>query len=147
MSITSTPPLSTCVTIDRAPFLLSYASRVLLLGSCFSTSIGKRLLKDQFQIQLSPFGIVYDVSAMADQLELLMSDQVFNPDDLIFDGELYHSLTHHGNYSGTNAQGVADLLNQELGTARAFLQRADWLLLTWATTRTFTHLETGRRVE
>ncbi|MCF8236842.1 MAG: GSCFA domain-containing protein [Saprospiraceae bacterium] len=145
MSLTSPPPFTTSLPLEQAPFRLSYTSRIVLMGSCFSTAIAERLMKDQFQIWTSPFGIVYDVSAMADQLELLLSDRLMTRNDLIHDGELYHSLLHHGQFSGNDPGQVVDCMNQELELARAFLRSAEWLLLTWATSRSFTHIESGRR--
>ncbi len=146
MSSTQHVRLSTPVQVPLAPFGLDHSTLSMLIGSCFSTSIHDRLSNDQFQARISPFGIVYDASAMADQMTFLLSDHLFTKNDLLFDGELYHSLIHHGSYSGPESETVLDRINQDIIQARHDLEQLDLLILTWASTRSFTHIQTGRRV-
>lgn len=145
MSSPSHIRFSTPVQVSPAPFSMDYTTPSLLIGSCFSTSIHERLCADQFPAKCSPFGIVYDAAAMADQLAVLLADNLFTPDDLLFDGELYHSLAHHGCYSGTEAEPVLHRINQALMQTRRDLEHTDLVMLTWASTRSFTHIKTGRR--
>lgn len=145
--MSSTPHIrfTTAVYATQAPFALDHSTHSMLIGSCFSTSIHERLCTDQFPARISPFGIVYDASAMADQITVLLSDKVYTLDDLLFDGELYHSLAHHGSYSGTDAELVLLRINKDLVQARRDLEHTDLLILTWASTRSFTHIKTGQR--
>lgn len=136
---------STAVTIPDAPFSIDHASRILLIGSCFSTSIRKRLLADEYQAFASPFGIVYDALAMADQIQYLLSDESYSADRLLFDGELYHSLLHHGSWSGQDATAVTDRINRAIDQTRRQLEETTLLILTWASTRSFMHIPSGQR--
>lgn len=115
------------------------------MGSCFSQSIGTRLAADQFKVVSSPFGIVYDPAAMAEQLDRLLSEHWYTPDDLINDGQLFHSLDHHSQYSGMDGDAVLQRINQSLQSSRCSLPECSLLILTFANTRSFIHRETGRR--
>lgn len=145
MSVWPPPPLSTIVPIERGPFPLDYSHRIFHMGSCFSQSIGSRLIADQFQVVSSPFGIVYDPAAMADQLDRIMSDQWYTMDDLVHDGHLFHSLDHHSTYSGEDAGPVLERINQSLQSCRVALPQCRLMILTFANTRSFLHRATGRR--
>lgn len=145
MSELPLPHLSTTVPVEKCPFQLEYHHQIFHLGSCFSESIGARLASDQFQVLPSPFGIVYDPAAMADQLDRLLSDQNYSFDDLIHDGQLFHSLDHHSFYSGVDADDVLHRINQTLANCRQTLPACEYMILTFANTRSFVHRPTGRR--
>jgi len=48
---------------------ISYASKVMLLGSCFSENISKKLQYYQFQHMVNPFGILFQPKAIETFLE------------------------------------------------------------------------------
>jgi len=53
--------------------------------------------------------------------------------DLYFDGELYHGLHHHGDFSGRNEQAVLDNMNESGRYAKEHLEKSDVVLVTLGT--------------
>ena len=49
-------PLTTPIQIPKPPFGISYADRIVLMGSCFAEHIGERLANDKFRVDNNPFG-------------------------------------------------------------------------------------------
>jgi hypothetical protein len=47
---------------------LSYADKLLLLGSCFSDYIGMQLQRAKFQVLFNPTGIVFDPISLSTRL-------------------------------------------------------------------------------
>lgn len=53
------------INIPVSPYPISHISKLLSIGSCFSTSIGSRLSEDKFDILVNPFGTIYNPLSIA----------------------------------------------------------------------------------
>ena len=133
--------------LEKPDFGLSHADRLLLLGSCFTENIGRRLLHAKFQTLVNPFGIVYNPVSMAQSLDrLLAADQPFRIEELVQHAGLWHSWMHHGSWSGTGREATLERLNAAYHAAAGFLKNTNRLLLTLGTAEVFTLRETGEVV-
>ena len=47
---------------------VSHADRILLMGSCFAENIGRQLMDAGFQLDLNPFGILYNPLSVSSAL-------------------------------------------------------------------------------
>ena len=56
---------------------------ILMMGSCFSTEVGRRLQEEGYYVTLNPFGILFNPASIAHSLERLESRKPFTPDDVI----------------------------------------------------------------
>lgn len=90
--------------------------------------------KDQFQVEVNPFGIVYNPLTMALQINRLIHNIPLGIDDLYFDGEIYHSLWHHGSFSDPDPKKLISNANHTLEQGRQALLNASHLVLTWGHT-------------
>lgn len=128
-----TIPLTPCPILPGdKPF--NYYKPIVLIGSCFAQSIGLSLDKDQFQVEVNPFGIVYNPLTMALQINRLIQNIPLGEADLFFDGEIYHSPWHHGSFSDTNSERLIATANHALERGRQALLNASHLVLTWGHT-------------
>ncbi len=123
-----------------SPQPIHYQHQLLSMGSCFAEHIGQRLLDYKFQAQLNPFGISYNPASIANGLSYILSDKIFEADDLFYDRECWHSLAHHSRFSHSDQAVCLDLINKELRTARERLQNLDVLMLTFGTAHVFHQL-------
>lgn len=55
-----------------APFTITHADRLLLIGSCFTEHIGARLETGKFTTLVNPNGIVYNPVSIARTLSFLL---------------------------------------------------------------------------
>ncbi|MEY3983196.1 MAG: hypothetical protein RL160_753 [Bacteroidota bacterium] len=121
-------------------------SRLFFSGSCFGASMYAAASKAGFQSFYGPCGIVFNPLAMAKGFRRAMDERPYEADDLIFDGELYHSFNHHSSFSGTDAARVLEGLNDANTAARAALIAADVLLVSFGTAWYYTLKHNGNIV-
>lgn len=121
-------------------------SRLFFSGSCFGASMYAAASKAGFPSFYGPCGIVFNPLAMAEGFRRVVDERPYTADDLIFDGELYHSFNHHSSFSGTDAARVLDGLNHANNAARAALNAADVLLISFGTAWYYTLKHNGKIV-
>lgn len=134
----------------RAPFALTHADRLLLVGSCFTEHIGGRLSDARFNTLLNPNGIVYNPISIAGALNALMWGD-FAPPEAETDGlfeynGLWHSWEHHGRFSAPDRAAALGGIREAREKAAVFLQKTNRLLLTLGTAEVFALRESGRVV-
>jgi len=112
---------------------ITYADRIMLLGSCFTEHIGTRLQKLKFNVDLNPFGIVYNPLSLASQLEDLVHSREFSADDLVFHEDLWHSWSHHSRFSNPVVTRLLEEINAQNRASSEFLDQASLLVLTFGT--------------
>lgn len=118
---------------------IDYTSNILLLGSCFVTSIGERLSNYLFRVEQNPYGIIYNTASIAYSLNRLLEGNPFTEDDLSQRGDLYFSWHHHGAFSGSDPAYVLRTINQRFIRASNFARNSDLLILTPGTSRIYRH--------
>jgi len=133
----------TNIEVNRWPFAVDHSQKLLSIGSCFSEHIGANLKDSKFDILVNPFGQQYNPAAIATGLRALMNEKVFSAADLVQQDGLYHSLAHHGSFSGTKKDAVLTHINQEREAATAQLREAATLMLTFGTAHVFRWKATG----
>lgn len=136
-------PFHTALPLDTGRHPFNYASKIMMWGSCFSTSIYQKLAADQFQVDESPFGIVYNPLVMARQLERLLNNLNFQEHDIQLVDGLYSSPWHHGSFNHPQIETILVNINKRFTEARHALSIASHLLLTWGHTQLFTDVDTG----
>ena len=63
--------LQTKVDIRKAPFEISPADRLLLVGSCFADAVGSRLRDSRFRAEVNPYGVMYNPASILHTVERL----------------------------------------------------------------------------
>ncbi|MDX9881140.1 MAG: GSCFA domain-containing protein [Prolixibacteraceae bacterium] len=121
------------VEIPPCPWKIDYQSGVMLMGSCFTENIGQRLANLKFNVDVNPFGILYNPVSLANSLKLLMQPRQFEADDLFSDRGVWNSFLHHSRFSGTGKEQVLHTINHQLQQSSLFLREARFLILTFGT--------------
>ena len=124
----------------------SHRDRLLLMGSCFATNIGTRLLEAKFACDVNPYGVLYNPLSISAALREALAGKVYAEADLYEHGGLWHSPMHHGDFSAPTAAEALARINARLEAMRAELSRPDVLLLTWGTAWVYEEARTGRIV-
>ncbi|MBO7227138.1 MAG: GSCFA domain-containing protein [Bacteroidales bacterium] len=125
--------LQTDVVPQSEGLFLSHDNKVLLIGSCFTDSIGERLEYFGFQCLRNPFGILYNPFSIASCLEYCISNKHVSDESLIFYNNLWHSWLHHSKFSNISKQDCLQICNSEIEKASAYLKTVDYIILTWGT--------------
>lgn len=125
--------LYTYIHIPRAPFRFSCTERMLLLGSCFAENIGTRLAGNKFNVDINPFGTLYNPASIAAALRRLLHPERFTADDLLQHEGVYHSFSHHSRFSSTSETECLRNINDRLEASTNEFRKTTYLVVTLGT--------------
>lgn len=134
--------------IQIPPFLqkISYHSKCLFIGSCFTENMGSYLQQLKFPSKVNPFGILYNPMSIGNSLQKLLSQKSFTENELHFHNEQWHSFAHHGKFSHSDKEVCLKRINRELEEASDFLRTANFLFVTLGTAFVYEWKESGQIV-
>ncbi|MDR0982569.1 MAG: GSCFA domain-containing protein [Culturomica sp.] len=125
--------LQTKVEITAPSDKLRHSSQMLCIGSCFAENIGRKLQMHGFNVDINPFGIVYNPLSAANVLKRLLSKQTFTEDELLYNNGMWVSLSHHGSFSSKDKQTCLENINTRMSSAVENLAKVNCLLFTFGT--------------
>ena len=126
-------PSRTEVQIDPSENKIDHQTKILMLGSCFTENIGDRMHELKFNIDVNPFGILYNPLSVLNSIELLLEGKEYTREDLYHDHGMWFSFDHHSRFSDTNLEQCLDKINSRLEKSRKFFRNLDMLILTFGT--------------
>jgi hypothetical protein len=127
---------------EKFPFEISYKSKILFLGSCFSDNISQKLIESGFSAYANPFGVLYNPVSIKNGLDILINQKVFTEQDLIEDHGLFHSFSHHGSFSESTAESTLNKINKATKDYSERIKTCDLLFITFGTSFVYQHKET-----
>jgi hypothetical protein len=136
----------TPVDIIPSAHKIEHSDGVLMVGSCFSESIGEKLVGLKFNVDLNPFGILFNPSSIKICLERLLSGKTFTRDELIEHDYVWHSFLHHSRFSSLSAETTLLGINERLAFSSSFLRKAKFLFITFGTAWVYVYKKTGQVV-
>lgn len=141
---------STTVEVPDGGNTINYSSKILMLGSCFSTEIGNILRAYRFNVLVNPFGTLYNPCSIASSVGRLCSRTLFCPDEVIRTNPTdanspgrYASFWHHSSFARSSAEEFLANANNELAAAHNFLLEADTVIITLGTAWVYSLASTG----
>ena len=144
---------TTPVEVKDAAAKMDYSSKILMLGSCFSTEIGQILKDYKFNIMVNPFGVLYNPCSIANSVQRLLNCKPFGADEVIQTNptdksaqKKFASFSHHSSFARHSPDEFVDAANESLSMASAFLETADIVIITLGTAWTFRNISTGKIV-
>lgn len=115
------------IEIPKSPWQLSPESRVLLVGSCFTDEIGTKMQQHGLHACCNPTGVLYNPLSIVQSLNGDMRIELVEHDGL------YHSMAHHGSFSGTDSEQVLRHCLQAQTELHQALEEADAVFITFGT--------------
>ena len=127
---------------------LTPRNRVLLLGSCFSDEIGRRLAAemDEGCVLINPFGTLYNPTSILQALRALQTNRL--PEGHLFKGRdgRWRSWAFGGKWAADTQAECEAKTRQALQQAVAFWQQADTVFITFGTNHVYHLIADGRSV-
>jgi len=105
----------------------------MALGSCFAQEMGLRLARLAYNIDLQPFGQIYNPLSLADNLGRLLSMRSPKLEELFLHQGLYRHFAYHTDFAHPQKEVALGLMRRRFEAARAQLLGADYLFLTLGT--------------
>ncbi|MDP2336424.1 MAG: GSCFA domain-containing protein [Bacteroidota bacterium] len=134
------------IEIPEFPWKMDYSKSMMFFGSCFSENIGQKLLDLKFNVDMNPFGILYNPESIANSLRILLEKRIFTEDDLFNDQGLWNSFYHHSRFSDVDREVALGKINNRISLSHEFLKKADFLVITFGTAWVYELKKTGRIV-
>lgn len=124
----------------KAPFLLNPEEPALLLGSCFSDYVGKRMRFCRWEAISNPCGSLYNPSSISKILRI--ATRWDNPleiirSSIVTHNQLYASWLADTSHSGYDEAATIDKVYASLNDIHQLLQKARTLIVTFGTAWTF----------
>jgi hypothetical protein len=112
------------------PVKIKLSDSLLLVGSCFTEQIGKKLAAHKFKTVENPNGILFNPVSISKAIKSYTIETEFNENDLFFYNELWASKEHHTRFSHPEQIHALQNINKEFKAAADFIKTADWILIT-----------------
>jgi hypothetical protein len=129
------------IPIPKYPFQISYNDSVLLLGSCFSDHIGAFLLNHRFQTLSNPLGTLFNPASIANAIKMTLNPELFTEDYCYFFDNRWVSFAHHGSFAHQDENQFIKKINQQFTDTKAFLEKTDFLFITFGTAFCYKFIE------
>ncbi len=129
--------LMTPVDISPSPLSVGYDTPMLLLGSCFTDEIGKKLQAAGFDLLCNPFGTLYNPLSIAACLQRAVDNRPMQADELVWHDGLWHSWLHHSRFSHADRNQCLSCCNEAIHQTHAFIERKPLLMVTFGTAWVF----------
>lgn len=123
--------------------LIDYHSNVLLLGSCFSDNIGKKLDYFKFQNTQNPFGILFHPKAIETLIVHAIQEKVYSDSDIFFHNEQWHCFDAHSKLSNTSKEVLLSNLNETIKSTHQQLYKSTHIIITLGTAWIYRFIETN----
>lgn len=123
----------TTVEIPEFNWKTGYSKKNLFIGSCFTENIGNKMAALKYDVDINPFGILYNPISVANSLKFLVEQKLFNDDDLIHYNGLWQSFFHHGRFSDSDRNKTLENINRRIKFSSDYLKNADFIFLTFGT--------------
>ncbi len=125
---------------------IDHSKRIMFVGSCFSENIGQKMVDLKFDLDINPFGILYNPESIANSLKILLEKRIFTEKDLFTDQGLWNSFYHHSRFSDVTLENALEKINNRIEQSNDFLKTADFLFITFGTSWVYELKETGKIV-
>jgi len=112
------------------PVKIKITDKLLLVGSCFTEQIGKKLTAHKFKTIENPNGILFNPISIAKAIKSYTKENNFSESDLFYYNELWASRDHHTRFSHPEKLQALQNINTEHKRAADFIKTADWILIT-----------------
>lgn len=123
--------------------LITHSTPVMLLGSCFTDNIGRRLDDDMFDITANPTGSLYNPYSVAEAIDRLIDDTPYKENELFFHQGLWRSLGHHSSFARASRDEALRAINTSMADGAAAIRRARVLIVTWGSATAYRYRPNG----
>lgn len=122
-------------------FSIDHNDRIMMLGSCFTENVGGRLQRNKFDININPFGILFNPFSIVNSIGRMLANRPYEKEELVENGEQWVSLDHHGKFKNRTVEDALVLMNESLHEGREALVRSQYVFVTLGTAWVHEHIE------
>lgn len=120
---------------------IDYQSKLLLLGSCFSENIGKKLNYFKFQSYQNPFGILFHPKAIETFITNTINEKEYTEDGIFNLNERWHCYDSHSQLSNASKETLLENLNNAIKQTHQQLTETNHIVITLGTAWVYRFIE------
>jgi hypothetical protein len=136
----------TIIEQPKAKALISHESKLLMLGSCFTDNVGRRLTAHGFNVTVNPMGILFNPASIASILNRALSSQLYTASDLVNDNGVFHCLDFESRRQSADSAELLESLNRDFTEFSALMTESDTWIITFGTAWIFERRDNGMLV-
>jgi len=125
--------LLTEVLIDQAENVINHEEQLLLIGSCFASNIGQKLMDHKFQASVNPVGILYNPFSIAQSMQRAINNYQYTSEDLCRHDELYLSMDFHSDFSSLDEKSALQKMNFSISALKEGIEKSNTIYITFGT--------------
>lgn len=121
---------SLSITIPSPDCLIQHSDKILLMGSCFTEHITKRLRSAKISTLENPHGILFNPRSVSNSLAQYIHRKVPKAEELVQLNEIWNHWDFHSDFSAFEKEDALEKMTSSIEEANDFLKEADWLIIT-----------------
>lgn len=110
--------------------LVAHADKLMLIGSCFSEHMGKRLADAKFDVLENPHGILFNPLSVCHSIQQYIDNNTPEHTRFVYLNETWNHWDFHSRFSELAQENAATLMSDSIRAGHDFLKTADWLMIT-----------------
>lgn len=114
-----------------------------MLGSCFAENIGDLLAANKLDVQVNPFGILFNPFSVMNAVERMLNNRPYVLSDIVQVGDHFACLDHHGRFNRQSAEETLIGINQELELGRMHLMESNVVFVTLGSAWVYRHISSN----
>ena len=116
--------------LPQSPANISHQDSSILMGSCFTTHIGRLLSRFKFKTLVNPYGTIYHPKPLFHQLKETIGKSDINSDQVIQVDDRYLHFEYHSDCWGHSIESLMANINQRREKLRSFLENTNLIFFT-----------------
>lgn len=129
----------TTIKIDPLSEPIKHSDKLMLIGSCFSDSIGARFTDAMMAALVNPLGTLYNPMSIAAAVERIARCRLVQPEELFEANGVWNCFDFHSSFSATTVEGALQRMNSAIVAAHEHLKGCKYVFLTLGTAITYSH--------
>ena len=123
--------------------IMHHSDRFMMLGSCFSDNIGGKLHQAMIDVNVNPFGTLYNPMSIASSVNRIIDVVPERGIDLFQGSGVWNSYNFHSRYSLADKEATLTLMNEQIAKAHEHLKSCHTLVVTLGTAVVYRLKETN----
>lgn len=138
--------LRTEIFIAPSDLRLSFSDKIFMSGSCFVENMSIKLQSAGLDVDVNPFGVVYNPVSIAHGIHGLLNGKNYTVSDLFENKKMFHSFSHHSRFSDVSEEACLKRINDRLAYSSDYLNQASVFVATFGTAYVYRLKDSGEVV-
>ena len=129
----------TILNIGASKLKINIKDTILSLGSCFAINTGEKLTDFKFDVQINPFGTIFNPISIFKLLQLSLNQQILREDGFVRSQGAWFHYDLHSDVSALEKWQLIDLFEQRRQLTLDYIQKSSLIILTFGTAIVYEH--------